>query len=180
MERPDLVVIKGDQLMTKGGRVGPGGNRDGSTAWLVESVKVRGQVAGDFANLNVELAIVVKGAEPVWAPIRLDDQKLTGAREGVRDLSLRMVDRQEWQVRLTGGGEHRVQVDLRAPVSVDPARKTLSLAIPEAASTSVELDFSRRESDIIIGANENFGQKALGDGKGTRLTAHLSPAPSWM
>ena len=37
------------------------------------------------------------------------------------------------------------------------------------------LDFSERESDIIIGANEYFGQKDLGDGKGTRLTAHLSP-----
>jgi len=175
MERPDLVLIKGGQLVTKGDRGGPGGNRDGSTAWLVESVTVRGRVAGDFADLTVELAIVVKGAGPVWAPIRLHDQKLTGAREGVVDLSLRMVERQEWQVKLTGGGEHRIQVDLRAPVSVDPARKTLSLAIPEAASTTVELDFSRRESDILIGANEDFGQKVLADGKGTRLTAHLSP-----
>ena len=110
-------MIKGDQLATKGDRVGPGLNRDGSTAWLVESVKVRGRVAGDFADLNVELAIVIKGAGPVWAPIRLDDQKLTGAREGVVDLSLRMVERQEWQVKLTGGGEHRIQVDLRTPVS---------------------------------------------------------------
>ncbi|MFI5460484.1 MAG: hypothetical protein ACHRXM_34135 [Isosphaerales bacterium] len=175
VERPDLVVIKGDQLAAKGTRAGPGGNRDGATAWLVEAVRVRGQVARDFANLSVELAIVVKGAEPVWAPIRLDGQKLTGAWEGVRDLSLRMVERQEWQVKLTGGGEHRIQVDLRAPVSMDPARKTLSLAIPAALSTSVELGFLERESDIVIGANENFGQKVVGDGKGTRLTAHLSP-----
>ena len=60
-------------------------------------------------------------------------------------------------------------------MNTEPARKTLSLAIPEAASTSLDLDFSERESDIIIGANEYFGQKDLGDGKGTRLTAHLSP-----
>jgi len=175
LERPDLLVIKGDQTATKAGRDGPGGNGDGSTAWLVESVKVGGQVAGEFAILNVEMAIVVKGAEPVWVPIRLDDQKLTGAREGVGDLSLRRVERQEWQVKLRGAGDHRIRVDLKAPVSMGPARKTLSFAIPEAASTSVELDFSHRESDIIIGANEDFGPKVLGDGKGTRLTAHLSP-----
>ena len=39
----------------------------------------------------------------------------------------------------------------------------------------MELGLFPRESDIVIGANEDFGQKDLGDGKGTRLTAHLSP-----
>jgi len=175
VDRPDLVVLKGDQLATKGGQGGPDEKGRRSTSGLVESVNVRGQVTGDFAELSVELAIVVQGAEPVWVPIRLDDQKLTGAREGARDLSLRMIEPPAWQVKLTGRGEHRIQVDLRASASVQPTRKTLSLAIPEAASTRVELDFSPRESDIIIGANEDFGQKALGDGKGTRLTAHLSP-----
>ncbi len=60
-------------------------------------------------------------------------------------------------------------------MNIKPTRKALSLSIPEAASTSLELDLSARESDIIIGANEYFGQKDLGDGKATRLTAHLSP-----
>ena len=81
----------------------------------------------------------------------------------------------QWEVELTGAGEHRIQVDLRAPVGCGPCAKALSLAIPEVASTSLELDFSHRESDIIIGTNEDFGQKDLGDGKGTRLSAHLSP-----
>ena len=81
MKRPDLVVKKGDQSASKAGRDGPGGNRDGSNAWLVESVKVGGRVAGEFANLNVELAIVLKAAEPVWVPIRLDEQFLTGAEK---------------------------------------------------------------------------------------------------
>ena len=54
-------------------------------------------------------------------------------------------------------------------------RKSLSLAIPEAASTGVDLDFSHGESDITIGENEVLGQHEPGNGKETHLTAHLSP-----
>ena len=39
----------------------------------------------------------------------------------------------------------------------------------------MELDFSHRESDITIGANEDFGQRELDDGNGSRLSAHLTP-----
>jgi hypothetical protein len=175
VESPDLAMIKGDQLTGNGSREAAGGSGRESKAWWVESVKVRGLVAGDVARLTVELGIFVNGQEPLWVPIRLDDQKLTGARQGARDLSLRKAEEQGWQVKVTGAGEHQVQIDLRVPVNVDPARKSLSLAIPEAASTSVELDFSERVTDILVGRNENFGQKELPDGKGCRLSAQLEP-----
>ena len=58
---------------------------------------------------------------------------------------------------------------------VAPARKSFSLAIPEAASTGVDLDFSHGESDITIGDDEVLGQHEPGDGKEAHLTAHLSP-----
>ncbi len=137
----------------------------------------------DFAKLTVELLIVVKGAEPVWAPIRLDGQRLTGASEGNLDLALRRVESGQWQVKLAGQGEHRIQVELRAPIMVDPARKSFSLAIPEAASTGVDLDFSHGESEITIGDDEILGPHEPGDGKKAHLTAHLEPrselAVSW-
>ena len=47
--------------------------------------------------------------------------------------------------------------------------------IPEAPSTSLELDFERREPDLIVGSNEVYGQADLADGKGARLSARLSP-----
>src|SRR5262249_14920488 len=52
---------------------------------------------------------------------------------------------------------------------------SLSLAIPEAPSTSLELDFDHRQPDLIIGSNEAYGQVSLPDGRGSRLSAHLSP-----
>ena len=67
------------------------------------------------------------------------------------------------------------EYEVRASVSIELARKRLIVAIPEAASTRLELDFAGRESDVIIGANEDFGHSDRGPGKGTRLTAHLSP-----
>src|SRR5262249_61930508 len=70
---------------------------------------------------------------------------------------------------------HHIHVDLRVPVRATPTRKAVSFAIPEAASTSLDLDFTHRESDIIIGSNENYGLKELADGKVTRLSAHLEP-----
>jgi hypothetical protein len=175
LERPDLVVIKGDQLAGNRPGDGRGGGRDQSIGYLAESVKVRGRVGNEAAKLTVELTIVLTRGEAVWVPIRLDDQKLTGAREGDLELSLRKAPGPAWQVRLAGPGEHRIEVDLRVPVSVDPARKSLSVAIVEAAITSVELVFAQPESDIIVGANEDFGQQELAGGKGSRLTAHLSP-----
>ena len=84
IEHPDLMLIKPDQLRRQASPADRAARRDGMPRWLVESVQVRGQVDEDFAKLTVELLIVVKGAEPVWAPIRLDGQSLTGAREGAR------------------------------------------------------------------------------------------------
>jgi hypothetical protein len=176
IEHPDLILMKADQLPGKEGRDGTGGKGLEAPRALVESVQVRGRVMEDFAKLTIDLLIVVKGAESVWAPIRLDGQSsLIGAREGALDLNLRRIESGQWQVKLGGDGEHRIHVELRVPLIMAPARKSLSLAIPEAASTGVELAFSHRESDITIGENEVLGPHEPGNGKETHLTAHLSP-----
>ena len=175
LERPDLMVIKGDRMGTVGVRTTSGADRGEPPPYLVESVRVRGRVEGDHANLKVAVGVTLKGAGPSWVPVRLDGQWLIGAREGARELSLRTVAGRQWQVSLAGSGEHRIEVELRVAVIANPARQAFSLAIPEAASTVVELDFSQRSSDVMIGANEEFGQQDLSEGKGSRLTAHLSP-----
>jgi hypothetical protein len=175
IEHPDFMLLKAVQPRDKELRDGSQGTRAEPQRWLVESVQVRGQVIEDFANLTVELLIDVKGAETVWAPIRLDGQSLTRAREGALDLGLRRALTGQWQVKLGSEGEHRIRVELRAPIMVAQASKSLSLAIPEALSTSVDLVFSDGESDIIIGENEVLAQHEPANGKETHLIAHLSP-----
>jgi hypothetical protein len=176
IEHPDFMLIKANQPREKEVRDGlPGKRPEEPLRSLVESVQVRGQVIEDFAELTVELLIVVKGAEAVWAPIRLDGRSLSRAREGALELGLRRALTGQWQVKLEGEGEHRIRVELRAPITVAQVSKSLTLAIPEAVSTGVDLVFSRGESDIVIGENEVLAQHEPGNGKETRLTAHLAP-----
>jgi hypothetical protein len=175
IERPDLLLMRGDRLAGPAIGLAAGGNAAELSRSLVKSVKIAGRVAGEHADLSVEFVIAVKQADPVWVPIRLDNQRVIAAREATRDLKLQVQDRGEWQVSLAGEGEHRIRVDLKAAVSSELARKRLSLAIPEAASTRVELNFARPQSDVLIGAGEDYGLTELGQGKGTLLAVPLSP-----
>ncbi len=177
IESPDLLVIRPDQAGAVGPRNGRAGDPgdSGPSPWAVQSIEVKGPVAVEYADLKASMTIVLKGSEAVWVPIRLDDQRVRSAQEGSRELLLRMGERKEWQVQLSGPGEHRIQVKFLASVRTDPAKKWLSVPIPEAASTRVELDFLDRESGIVVGSNEDFGLKDLGEGKPRRLLAHLSP-----
>ena len=83
VKHPDLVLIKPEQLAARANANGMAERAEGPTRWLVESVQVRGKVEEDFARLTVELRVAVKGAEPVWAAIRLDGQRLIGAARGL-------------------------------------------------------------------------------------------------
>jgi hypothetical protein len=144
---------------------------------LVESVRIRGRVGREAAVLVVEMAIVIDGDEPTWVPVRLDGQRLIDAREGARTLELQTGRPARWEVRLAGRGRHVVEIALRCPLTSRPARSSLGLDIPEAPSTSLELDFDRAEPDLIVGADEVYGQAELPGGKGWRLSAQLSPRP---
>ncbi len=175
IRNPDLELRQFDRPMADEVFDGLPVNLLEKPRWVVESVRVGGRIVEDFALLKVQFAIILESDGPTLVPIHLDDQKLAVAREGARELALRTTGRSRWQVEVTGRGRHLVEVDLRAAVMAKPARKALSLAIPEAASTSLDVAFARHESDLLIGANEVFQSVDLPDGKGTRLTAQLSP-----
>jgi hypothetical protein len=177
IRHPDMELRRVDRAQAEEVLAGPPDDRLAKPPWVVESVRVGGRIEADFALLKVRITIVTDADGPTWVPIHLDDQKLSAAREGGRELALRTTGRSRWQVELDGRGRHLVEVDLRAAVMAKPARKALALAIPEAASTSLDVAFDRHQSDLIIGANEVFQSVDPSDGKGTRLTAQLSPRP---
>jgi hypothetical protein len=175
IERPDLVLTRGDRMVGPAIGVVAAGKVVDSSRSRVESVIIAGRMAGENADLSVDLVVSIKHAGPVWVPIRLDHERVLAAREGDRDLSLRVQERGEWQVGLTGEGQHRIRVDLRADLSSELSRKRLALAIPEAASTRIELRFARRASDVLIGPDEDYGLSELPGGKGSLLATPLSP-----
>ncbi len=177
IQQPDHEVRRVEPR--KPGTDGAGDRAPGvvPATWVVESVRVRGRVQADAAALQVEMAIATAADDPTWVPIRLDGQRLIDAREGPRILELRKGDSRRWEVELVGRGRHLIVVSLRCPLTTRPARESLSLAIPEAPSTSLELDFDRNEPDLIVGDNEVYGQSERPDGKTWRLAAQLSPRP---
>ncbi len=174
---PDYMVVRPGQAGTGSDRTVSTGGGTAAPAWVVESVAVRGRVEADAAQLAVDFVIVKKTAEPVWAGLRLDDRRVATVREGDRDLPLRMTARRQWEVLLEGAGAHRVRVALSADVLSILSRKAISLAVPEAASTALDLEFPGDESDFVIGAGEDHGQTSLPKGRGKRLEARLSPRP---
>ena len=133
-------------------------------------------VAGGSADLEVEYLIALRGAgRSVGADPAGPRESQESARRGARDLSLRGGERGEWQVSLTGEGEHRIRVDLRATVTAELVAGEALDCHSRAQSTRVELNFAGHESDVVIGTDEDFGMTELGQGKGLLLAAHLSP-----
>ncbi len=68
-----------------------------------------------------------------------------------------------------------MRLALKVPVSSSLGRTRLALAIPEAASTSLELEIPHPVQDVEVGPAGTLSRTAIAGGKGTRITAHLSP-----
>ena len=149
-----------------------------ATPWVIKSVGVRGTVGAEVADVDVDLVVDLVNDGPVWVPIRLDRQKLSGVDENGKDVIVRKTKTHECEVELAGRGEHNLRAHVRVTISTNPARKSLSLAIPACATTSLRLEFGQRESDIVVGADENFGKTDMADGKGSMVTALLEPRSS--
>lgn len=146
-----------------------------SRSYFVSSVKIRGRLDDNQADLTLELDVGLLTEGSSWIPLGIESAIVTSAREGERELELRSTGADHWDVRLEGRGTHRLVLSLQRPVRVSPDRKHLELAIPLAMSTSLELEVPRVVRDVDLGTGEPVGKTALAGGKGTRLTAHLSP-----
>jgi hypothetical protein len=176
LARPDFVLIKGDRLRDLIDRA-RGGSPPSATAAVVRSVAVQGEVAGDLASLTIDFGVALEAPGPSWVPIRLDGHAVTEARDGDADRPLRVAAGGGWEVELRGRGDHRLRVGLRAVVRSTAEGRRLELAIPEAASTRVELDVPRRVAEAAAGPDEPVERRAIRGGEATRLSAHLAPRP---
>ena len=149
---------------------------------VVSAVKLRGRLDDELAALVLEIELSLLAPGPLWVPLGIETQIVDSAREDDKELELRRGVHDEgtpgqgrWEVRLEGAGPHRLRLHLKLPVKVDPDRKRLDLAIPEAASTSLDLEVPRRVRDVELSSGESIGTAPLAGREGTRLTAHLSP-----
>ncbi|HWE39919.1 MAG TPA: hypothetical protein VG406_25435 [Isosphaeraceae bacterium] len=141
----------------------------------VTAVEVRGEVHDDRAFLTVALGIDLDRDDPAWVPIRLDGQPLTRAREGPAELPVKHGESGAWEVELRGRGRHAVEVTLPVPVRLGPDGHQLDLAIPEAASTRLDLTVGPGVVEAVVGARGRVEVEPVEGGHRTRLSAHLPP-----
>jgi hypothetical protein len=178
LARPDFVILDGDlyrklRQASELGRPGPAAPSPPAT----RGVEVTGTVVADRAALVIELVVSLDAKGAVWVPIQLDGLTLARVTEGSRDLAARATEGRSWQVELEGVGEHRIRVELLAPVRSTAEGSRLELAIPPAASTRVELTVPRTVLDATTGPGEPVGVSVLEGGAGAKLSTRLSPRP---
>jgi hypothetical protein len=147
--------------------------------WVINSVSVHGRVGAEFADLEVDirLSVLATSESPVWVPIRLDRQKLSSVEENGKDVTVQ-IKNQQCEVALVGPRDFNLRARMRSPINTTPARKSLTLAIPECVTTALKLEFAQRESDIVVDGDENAGRAEPVEGKGSIVTALLPPRSS--
>ncbi|GAC1465759.1 MAG: hypothetical protein NVSMB9_05680 [Isosphaeraceae bacterium] len=176
LAKPDFVILRGDEYSRLSSRV-DSASADSSLPWasIVGSISIQGTVSDDLAALTTDLGVTLAVAGPVWVPVRFDGRTLTGAREGDLPLPLRTRKGGDWEIELSGKREHQVRIDLLVPLRQTSEGKRLDLAIPEAASTRVELEVPYHVSDSQTGPGEPVAGESLDATGKTRLRTVLTP-----
>ncbi len=153
LKQPDFVLLKGDEYRKLLDRLaGTAGPRE--PAAVVDSVAVLGTIVAERADFSVGYGITLRLQGPTWVPIRLDEQTVTAAREGKRELPLKWRAGGSWHVELRGAGVHRVDVDLKVPLRATADGHRIDLAIPEAATTRFAWEIAERVTEAATGSGE--------------------------
>ena len=141
---------------------------------VVGSVEVEAHPVGSRAGLTLRFKVQVEGEGRVVVPIALDGLILGRASEDGADLAVvTLGERRGWGVELTRPGEHVVEVESGVAIRSVGTSLSLELAIPPAASTSVELRTERPLLTAHAGPDEAL---ALDDDPARpRARGHLSP-----
>ena len=180
IDHPDFVILTGSIYDALKAQAKPPATLSPLRS-VIESVVISGEVLEEHADLTFEFRIALTGAEPAWVPIRLDGQMPTLAREGDRELAIRVVDG-SWQVKVHGEGAHVVRLSVMSRVLAaigSPEGRRLEWSIPEAATTRVQLVLGTNLSDVTVAGNgvgrEPMALEPIEGGQRNRVSASLTP-----
>src|SRR5262249_55466523 len=81
LDRPDFVILRGDEYDRRRRAGQAGAERPAPPPALVTSVSVRGTVRGELAELTVDFGVVLGEEGPAWVALGLDGQTLKAARD---------------------------------------------------------------------------------------------------
>ncbi len=175
LQQPDLILVKPDAPGSVPASTSAPASSLRPRDHVISAVRIRGRVNDDLADLELEIDLSLLDPGESWVALGIDSPIICSAHEGDNELEMRNLERGQWEVRLEAAGEHRLRFELKVPVNVSLDQKHFTMAIPEAPSTFFELDIPRPVQDVDIASGGSVGKTVITGGKGTRLTAHLSP-----
>lgn len=168
-EIPVVVVRSGEQL------------EDVARSALsgVTAIEVVGQVPADggLARLSLTISLYARGPGPHRVPIGLDGLYPREAESDGVPLGWEAAPPDGWYVILPGQGDEEqlrtVRVDVVAPVRSIDDRRGLTLAIPRAVRTRLQLDLEGPIAEASLGDGAPLPVEAIDDGRLSRIEAML-------
>ena len=175
LSKPDFVLIEWAKYQALQAQAEAAKKAGETPDDVINAVEVRGTLNNEQADLEVEYRIVTAGDEPRLVPIGLDGQILGAATEDGHPLRLESGPEGGWLAELASKGEHHVLVRLHPSVRSTSEGSRLVLAIPEAASTKLDLRTRPSVIETRLGADETIPVVPAPEGEGSLLRAYVSP-----
>lgn len=150
--------------------------RDRAPLYSVQSMALTGEVKGGYAELTVELGILVRDDQWVRVPLRLNQAVL---REGVKyegpdgeyllDFEAEG-DGYIGRIRGNSGQQHRLTLKMLVPVATVGEESRLKLTVPRATSSSMKLIVPVAEATGSVSKGVTLSSAAAGK-QATEFTA---------
>ena len=177
LANPDFVILDGDHYRRLRQAIDSPALVKPSAGAIVDAVAISGKVEGNWARLTADFRVSTLSEGPTWVPIQLDGLTLSQVREGSLDRLARITEGRGWAVELSGRGEHRLSVNLIAPIRSILDRRRIELTLPSASSTSLDILLPSSVVEATTGPNEEARLTANLAESGVSLSARLSPRP---
>jgi len=149
--------------------------RDQAPPFGVQSISATGTVKGDYADLTLQAAILVRDEQWVRVPLRLNQAVLReGARhEGTAGQSILEFEAEGdgyiSRLRGTAGQQHRLTLPLLVPIVKIGEECRLKLSFPKATSSSLKLTVPMNGAVGEVSSGATLSSSALGQ-KGTEFS----------
>ena len=145
----------------------------------VTSVEIAGKVpeGGDLAHLTITFEVVALGPGPHRVPIGLDGLYPREATSGDEPIGWESVPPEGWVVLLPGPVDRgrTIRVEVVVPIRTSEDRRRLSLSIPMAARTRLDLELPEAVVEATLGDGSVLPVEAIDDGDRSRIEVPLDP-----
>ena len=176
LSRPDFVVLDFARYKELQGSIDQGNLIRKEPEVSIRTLRITGELQNEAADLQLLLQVRKTSGASSILPIRLDDAWIQDARAGNQNLLVTKLTGVGWGVSLPDQGEYEVSIRFRTRISIRGAGRRLQLAIPETASSSIDLRIMEPAEELKLGSRQIPLDRDTGHNTGwSSLKTSISP-----